>query len=32
MRNFPTERGFVVGVLKSFLGLSSSIFTSIYAW
>lgn len=32
VRNFPNDRGFVVGVLKSFLGLSSSIFTSIYAW
>lgn len=31
VRNFPNDRGFVVGVLKSFLGLSSSIFTSIYA-
>lgn len=30
VRNFPNERGFVVGVLKSFLGLSSSIYTSIY--
>jgi hypothetical protein len=32
VRNFPNDRGFVVGVLKSFLGLSSSLFTSIYAW
>jgi hypothetical protein len=32
VRNFPNDRGMVVGVLKSFLGLSSSIFTSIYAW
>lgn len=32
VRNFPNDRGFVVGVLKSFLGLSSSIYTSIYAW
>jgi hypothetical protein len=30
VRNFPNERGFVVGVLKSFLGLSSSVYTSIY--
>lgn len=32
VRNFPNDRGFVVGVLKSFLGLSSSLYTSIYAW
>jgi hypothetical protein len=30
VRNFPNDRGFVVGVLKSFLGLSSSVYTSIY--
>ncbi|KAF8069613.1 Dclre1a [Scenedesmus sp. PABB004] len=30
VRNFPNDRGFVVGVLKSFLGLSSSLYTSIY--
>lgn len=30
VRNFPNDRGFVVGVLKSFLGLSSSIYTSVY--
>ncbi|KAF6251968.1 Nodulin-like-domain-containing protein [Scenedesmus sp. NREL 46B-D3] len=30
VRNFPNERGFVVGVLKSFLGLSSSVYTSMY--
>lgn len=32
VRNFPNDRGFVVGVLKSFLGLSSSLYTSVYAW
>lgn len=32
VRNFPNERGVVVGVLKSYLGLSSSIYTSVYAW
>lgn len=30
VRNFPNHRGLAVGVLKSFLGLSSSIYTSIY--
>lgn len=30
VRNFPNNRGLAVGVLKSFLGLSSSIYTSIY--
>eukprot|EP00879_Flechtneria_rotunda_P016105 GHRR01016846.1.p1 GENE.GHRR01016846.1~~GHRR01016846.1.p1 ORF type:complete len:649 (+),score=200.09 GHRR01016846.1:867-2813(+) len=30
VRNFPNDRGFVVGVLKSFLGLSSSIYTTLY--
>ena len=30
MRNFPNDRGFVVGILKSFLGLSASIYTSVY--
>jgi hypothetical protein len=30
IRNFPDERGFVVGILKAFFGLSASIYTSIY--
>lgn len=30
VRNFPTERGKVVGLLKSFLGLSSSVYTTLY--
>ncbi|CAL5227480.1 g10457 [Coccomyxa viridis] len=30
IRNFDTERGTVIGVLKSFLGLSGSFFTTIY--
>lgn len=30
VRNFPNERGFAVGILKSFLGLSASLYTSIY--
>lgn len=30
VRNFPNNRGLAVGVLKSFLGLSSSIYTSVY--
>jgi hypothetical protein len=30
LRNFKNSRGFVVGVLKSFLGLSSSIYTTVY--
>jgi hypothetical protein len=30
VRNFETERGAVVGILKSFLGLSASLYTTIY--
>jgi hypothetical protein len=30
VRNFPNSRGYVVGILKSFLGLSASIYTTIY--
>jgi hypothetical protein len=30
VRNFPNARGYVVGVLKSFLGLSASIYTTMY--
>jgi hypothetical protein len=30
IRNFPDERGFVVGILKAFFGLSASIYTSVY--
>ncbi|CAK0754435.1 hypothetical protein CVIRNUC_002297 [Coccomyxa viridis] len=30
IRNFDTERGTVIGILKSFLGLSGSFFTTIY--
>lgn len=30
MRNFPSDRGTVVGLLKAFVGLSASVFTSLY--
>jgi hypothetical protein len=30
VRNFPNSRGFVVGILKSFLGMSASIYTTVY--
>ncbi|GBF87528.1 MFS general substrate transporter [Raphidocelis subcapitata] len=30
VRNFPRSRGYVVGILKSFLGLSASIYTTVY--
>lgn len=30
IRNFPADRGTVIGILKSFLGLSASIYSSIY--
>jgi hypothetical protein len=30
VRNFPNSRGYVVGILKSFLGLSASVYTTIY--
>lgn len=30
VRNFPNSRGFVVGILKSFLGLSASLYTTLY--
>lgn len=28
--NFPNSRGYAVGILKSFAGLSASIFTTVY--
>ena len=31
VRNFPNSRGFVVGILKGFLGLSASVYASVYA-
>lgn len=31
VRNFPHDRGTVVGILKAFVGLSASIYSSIYA-
>ncbi|KAI8475459.1 MAG: Nodulin-like-domain-containing protein [Monoraphidium minutum] len=31
VRNFPNSRGFVVGILKSFLGLSASVYATLYA-
>eukprot|EP00201_Polytomella_parva_P022951 CAMPEP_0175044902 /NCGR_PEP_ID=MMETSP0052_2-20121109/4089_1 /TAXON_ID=51329 ORGANISM="Polytomella parva, Strain SAG 63-3" /NCGR_SAMPLE_ID=MMETSP0052_2 /ASSEMBLY_ACC=CAM_ASM_000194 /LENGTH=1466 /DNA_ID=CAMNT_0016308301 /DNA_START=145 /DNA_END=4546 /DNA_ORIENTATION=+ len=30
VRNFPSDRGPIVGILKAFLGLSASIYSSIY--
>lgn len=30
IRNYPDDRGTVVGILKSFLGLTATIYTSIY--
>ena len=30
MNNFPTEKGTVAGLLKSYLGLSSAIFAQLY--
>lgn len=30
VRNFETERGSVVGILKAFLGLSASLYTTLY--
>eukprot|EP00884_Botryococcus_braunii_P011942 jgi/Botrbrau1/20749/Bobra.0058s0077.1 len=30
VRNFETERGTVIGVLKAFLGLSASLYTTLY--
>ncbi|KAK9916344.1 hypothetical protein WJX75_001567 [Coccomyxa subellipsoidea] len=30
IRNFDTERGTVIGILKAFLGLSGSFFTTVY--
>lgn len=30
MRNFPSSRGSVVGVLKAGIGLSGSLFASVY--
>jgi hypothetical protein len=31
VRNFPHSRGFVVGILKSYLGLSASLYSTLYA-
>ncbi|GLI60590.1 hypothetical protein VaNZ11_002750 [Volvox africanus] len=31
VRNFPHDRGTVVGILKAFVGLSASIYSSVYA-
>lgn len=31
LRNFPGERGFVVGIIKSCVGLSASLYTEAYA-
>ncbi|GFR39689.1 hypothetical protein Agub_g164, partial [Astrephomene gubernaculifera] len=31
VRNFPRDRGTVVGILKAFVGLSASIFSAVYA-
>ncbi|KAG2496084.1 hypothetical protein HYH03_005688 [Edaphochlamys debaryana] len=31
VRNFPRDRGTVVGILKAFVGLSASVYSSIYA-
>ncbi|KXZ55188.1 hypothetical protein GPECTOR_3g333 [Gonium pectorale] len=31
VRNFPHDRGTVVGILKAFVGLSASVYSSVYA-